>query len=128
GEPEPARAHGLAAQHVVRRDQQHAVPDWRLRIGAPDPIRRQVPVLTCSNPTETSDPPRRGGGSVLDQNQTTTSLDYFAAQQGLPKQHAEQRPAGSRFLPDCAVDSELWTDAHVAAELPVPILRRSPPR
>ena len=34
------------AQHVVRRDQQHALPDRRFRIGSTGAVRREVPVLT----------------------------------------------------------------------------------
>ena len=45
GEPRSAGPDGGAAQHVVRRDQQHPVPDRRLRIGAAGAVRGEVPVL-----------------------------------------------------------------------------------
>ena len=45
GEPRPAGPHCDGRQHVVRRDHQHALPDWRLGIGAAGAVRREGAVL-----------------------------------------------------------------------------------
>ena len=45
GELRPAGPHRDGRQHVVRRDHEHALPDRRLRVGAPGAVRGEVPLL-----------------------------------------------------------------------------------